>query len=75
MEINEIPTERKDWVELERDVTVRVKNDFMLIHQRLKILQLCKDKIAEFPEEIAEAPEAKEAVEEIDKMAEENKND
>ena len=43
--------ERGDWDELKKDVYNRLKNDLILVRQRLQLLELCDAELAKFPEE------------------------
>lgn len=61
-------SKREDWEELKKDVHVRLKNDVSLVKQRLKILELCDTELLKFPEEKIEAPEAEEAIKEIEEL-------
>ena len=62
--------EREDFNQLRKETEIKIKNDLILILQRQRILQLCDEELAKFPEIIIEAPEAKEAVKEIEELTE-----
>ena len=61
-------TDRKSWDELRKDTTVRLKNDFCLIMQRIGIIELCEREMAKFPEVVKESAEAGEAIKEIEDL-------
>ena len=64
-------SEKREWEEMRKDVLMRLKNDYILINQRLAILARAEEYLKKFPEEEDPAPEAEEAVEELEEMAKE----
>jgi len=62
--------ERKDLYELKKETLIKLKNNYMLALQLLRIHQLCEDYMKKFPEEEIEGKEVQEAVTEVEKELE-----
>lgn len=49
-----IEIEKKDWEDLEKNVELMLKNSMMATLQYETALKTCREKIAEFPDEVKE---------------------